>query len=420
MADSPNVQVALPPDAQQLSRSRVRIYTASLLIDASTVGFSIALSCHAKEALGAGYWELGFLGALTAFFYSITCYLTRDLSDRMGSRPLMFTSVGLMSAIFLVTMLATTYNHLLLAGACMGISLAFFWPPIQRKLSLLSPGRTLWVTLGRFNVLWAIGVAVGILGTPIVYASWGLAPVLILGLAITVAAVLILVGRMLLPPSENGIQIQFGEKTSPARARFFLHQAWIANFTAFFALVGMVRLFPKISGVMGIDIGKMGWLLAPLDLGKITAFVLLSRFAFWHYSFRWLAGSQAAAGVALVVAGLVEEWVLFVLLFPVVGALSGLTYYSSIYYGLNLREGEGKKSGIHEAVLSSGVCLGPLLCGLVGERFPAYPGAALIFSGVVIFLGLGAQVWNYHRRGRSPNLEDLPRESLDLAGSSRK
>ncbi len=400
-------EATLPADLN-LPAARIRIYIASLLIDASTVGFSIALSCHAKEALNATYGQLGMLGALTALCYSLTCFLTGGFSDRLGSRPFMFTSLALMSATFVGTTFVgkmpvqtdyqqlQAYNYLLLAGACMGISLALFWPPIQRKLSRLSPGKSLLISLGKFNVLWSIGVGIGILGTPLLYAWLKLFPTLLAGLVITVAAVPILAIRMPEPPQEESdCPSRFGPNTTPARARFFLHQAWIANFTTFFAFVGIVRLFPKITGVMGIEIGKMGWLLAPLDVGKIIMFVLLARLSFWHYSFGWLAASQAAAGLALVVAGLLEEWILFVLLFPVVGALSGLTYFSSIYYGLNLREREGKKSGIHETVLSGGVCLGPLICGWVGDRFPKHPGAAIFFGGLVILLGLCIQLWNH-------------------------
>jgi MFS family permease len=385
------------------SRALARISISGLLIDASTFSFSIALSCHAEHALGADYWALGKLGALSALFYSLTCLLTGGASDRLGSRPLVIASLAAMSATFLGTMLARTYGQLLLAGAFMGTALALFWPPIQRKVSRLSPGESLWRALGRFNVFWAVGVGLGTL-TPALYASWedptaGLVGTLIAGLVVTLLAVPVLAVRMPEPPHDRPDDTLAGRvEVTTNRGRLFLHLAWIANFTVFFAMVGMVRVFPRISSDLGIPIGRMGWLLSPLDLGKIAAFILLARFAFWHYSFRWLAGTQGVAGLALIVAGLAEEWWLFLLLFPAVGALSGLTYFSSIYYGLNLREGEGRKSGIHETILSSGVCLGPLLCGLVGERYRTHPGAALVFGGAVVLAGLVLQVWLHGRR----------------------
>jgi len=377
--------------------SRIRIYFASLLIDASTYSYSITIGCHAKEKLDADYWQLGTLGAVSALFYSVSCLLTGGLSDRVGSLPLMLASIALLSAGFAGTGFARTFNDLLLAGAFWGASLALFWPAIQRKLSRLSPGRTLWGALGTFNFFWAIGVGAATVAAPALYASLGLGPSMIAALVVTLAAVPLLAVPMPEAPAAPAQEPGEGEAVGPARARLFLRLAWIANFTAFFAMVGIMRIFPRISGELGVELGRMGWVLVPLDLGKIASFALLTRAPFWHYSFRWLFLTQAAAGAGLVAAGFVEAWWLMALLFPLLGALSGLTYFSSIYYGLNLREGEGMKSGLHETVLSGGVCIGPLLCGLVGESFPGHPGAALIFGGLMLFAGLALQSFLYRR-----------------------
>jgi MFS family permease len=368
---------------------RVRIYLASLLVDASTYSFSVGLSCHAESALGRGYWDLGKLGALSALCYSLTCLFTGGWSDRIGSLPLCFASLGLIALTFVYAMFASTFGHLLIAGAFMGISLALFWPAMQRKLSLLSPGSTLWGALGAFNVLWAVGVGLGTMSTPALYGGLGLRSTLLFGLVTALLAVPLLAARMD-EPGRDGDWVP-APGVAPARARLFLRMSWIANFAAFFALVGVVRVFPRVSHDLGIEVRSMGWFLVPLDIGKIAAFAILWRMPFWHYSFRWLAGAQAAGGLALVASGLLQSSHIFLVLFPLVGAVSGLTYFSSIYYGLNLREGEGRKSGLHETILASGVCLGPLLCGLIGQAFPGHPGAALVFGGLVVLLGLAVQ-----------------------------
>ena len=409
--------------AAALRAARVKIYIAGLLLDASTYSFSMVMSCHAKEALRADYWDLGKLGALCALLYSITCLLTGGASDRLGSIPLVFGALATISLTFIGTMYVQTFNQLMVAGAFMGASLAFFWPPLMRQLSILSPGKCLWGALGKFNVFWAIGVGLGTLSTPLLYASLGLAPTLAAGLAVTALAVPCFLGRSPAPPPESDAA-EGRPEASPERQRLFLRLAWISNFTAFFAMVGLMRVFPKVSGDLGIAIGNIGWVLLPLDLGKIGAFLVLARLPFWHYSWRWLSLTQVTAGAALIAAGLLQAKWLFVILFFPVGALTGLTYFSSIYYGLNLREGEGKKSGLHETILSSGVCLGPLLCGLIGERFNTHPGAALIFGGAVVLLGLGLQTWIYARAPRVEQAIDLdllpvaPDPGPKLAGES--
>mgnify|MGYP001053354392 CR=1 FL=1 len=85
--------------ALEPARALARINIAGLLIDASTFSFSITLSCHAEHALGADYWALGKLGALSALFYSLTCLLTGGASDRLGSRPLVILSLAAISRL---------------------------------------------------------------------------------------------------------------------------------------------------------------------------------------------------------------------------------------------------------------------------------------------------------------------------------
>ncbi len=46
-----------------------------------------------------------------------------------------------------------------------------------------------------------------------------------------------------------------------------------------------------------------------------------------------------------------------------------MVYFSSIFYSLNNLEGKGQKSGIHEAVLGTGLLLGPLVGGTIAEAF---------------------------------------------------
>ena len=107
--------VTLSPPA-----GRARINVAALLIDASSYSFSMAIACHAELALEAGYRGLGCLGALSALLYSLVCLVSGGLSDRLGSMPLVFASIGAISAAFVGGMLSRTYAALLISGGAMG------------------------------------------------------------------------------------------------------------------------------------------------------------------------------------------------------------------------------------------------------------------------------------------------------------
>jgi hypothetical protein len=59
-------------------------------------------------------------------------------------------------------------------NAAFGFTLALYWPPLMRELSLLSPGRTLWRTVGAFNICWAIGMALGSFAGPVFFDTFRL------------------------------------------------------------------------------------------------------------------------------------------------------------------------------------------------------------------------------------------------------
>jgi MFS family permease len=91
--------------------------------------------------------------------------------------------------------------------------------------------------------------------------------------------------------------------------------------------------------------------------------------------------------------------VVFGVAFAVAGMGAGVTYVSSLYYSLEGHAvSRGARAGIHEAVLGSGVFLGPLFGGFVAEIFglrAPYIMSALVFVAVAIAVYMG---WRQMRR----------------------
>lgn len=368
-----------------------RLYVASFLVDTVSCSYSLVLSAHAREAFGATPGELGLLGTAATGVYAVGCLFVGGWSDRKGSLPFLNTGLSLLGFLVLPgVLLARSLLPLYFLNGAFGLCLALFWPPLLRELSLLSPGKTLWRSLGLFNIFWAAGTSVGSFSGPATYKELGFSG----SIGISIALILLSLTLTLFQkssessktPEENGPATI--EKVEERRAKLFLYLAWIANFCVSFVLGGLQYVFLYVAEKLGFGLAWGGTILCGKDLGRLAAFACFCFFAGWHYSLPWLILLQLAGAAALILSGFATAPWAFLALFPFLGIYSGLAYYSSIYYGLNLRSSEGKKSGAHEGVLALGLCLGPVLCGQVGERVPDWPGGVLVFAGLVILAGL--------------------------------
>jgi MFS family permease len=375
-----------------LKARRVRLYFASFFLDAAGHGYPLIVSAHAQYALHASPTEMGVLGAITWIVYSAVCLTMGGWSDRKGSMPLIFSGLLLLALVVLpAALLSASIAPFYFTNAGFGLCLALFWPPLQRELSLLSPGDVLWRALGAFNLSWALGAGIGtVLGGPQAYELFGFHKTVGIAIGLVSLACLSLVG----PRSREHAARIAGtlEDVDPRTAWLFVRLAWIANFCASFAMGGIHIVFVYVAKQLELA----GWwgtaILYAKEAGRLVAFAFLRKHRAWHYSFAWLAGAQLAGGAALVACGFVTSpWLLF-LFSAVLGMSSGVAYYSSLFYGLNLRADEGRKSGLHEGILALGVIVGPVACGAVGDAFPKWPGGVLLLPGAVILAGVGLQL----------------------------
>ena len=373
-----------------LRRSRVRLYAASFLIDMVTAAYGLAVATCAKELLRADPAQLGYLGTALTGGYAIGCLLTSGWSDRRGSMALMRWGLAL---LFLLVLPATILGEQLesigwfcATNAAYGLVLSLYWAPLMRQVSILSPGGILWRSIGVFNICWSIGMALGSYLGPVLYDRWDLAITLLFLEAMVILALAVLGARMADCRSE--VEMTFQCQVDKAIATLFLHVARIAHFCASFAMGAVTFEFLYVARDGGIAVTTIAFILFFRDTGRFFAFVAMRFLSGWRYSFRWLLGIQAVAGLALILSGFATSAGQFLVLFFCLGVFTGVAYYSSLYYGLNLRSEEGRKSGLHETILAVGYCLGPLCAGGVGVLIPEWPGVVLALPGAVILLGL--------------------------------
>ena len=141
---------------------------------------------------------------------------------------------------------------------------------------------------------------------------------------------------------------------------------------------------------MNIPPQTIGLLLGFVGFALFTGFFLLRRTDRWLFSKSYLFGAQilAFAGISLIVVS--NESTLFALAFFLCGLSCSVTYYSSLYYAVQLLKKKGRGTGLHESILGGGAVLGPILGGVAAQ----YAGlrAPYLLCLAVLLAALGAQV----------------------------
>jgi len=347
--------------------------------------------------LGATPTILGLLGTVSALAYTIGCLFTGRLSDRIGRRRVTAASCLLCAGVWVTLSRAGSPMQLLAIFPLSGAAVSMFWPPLQAWLSEVTVGgrRRLVRNIGAFNVSWTIGL---MLGPPIAGFAWVLGstvPFIMAAAAVLGTLVLLSVtAPRVAGGGEAAPEDAVDDHPEAAVARQFLYLAWIANFASWFGrgLNGVV--FPKLGLDLGMTEATVGLVVSALLAGQLIVFLLLRTRSGWRYRLWPMTASLGVGMLGYVLAWFAHSPVAFAASFALSGMGAGVTYVASLYYSLEGgAESRGGRTGIHEAVLGSGLFLGPLLGGIVGEYFDLrapYIATAIVFAATAIVMHIAA------------------------------
>ncbi len=362
-----------------------KLLIAAFVMDLSVAMVGLSVQFRANE-LGATPLVLGLLGTASSLAYTIGCLFTGRLSDRFGRRLLAGGSCLICAGAWLAMTGAGTPMRLLAIVPFSGAAIAMFWPPLQAWLSEVTVGGRgrLVENLGAFNVAWTVGL---MLGPPVAGFAWALgsaAPFIIA--TASVLGVLILLHTIPAHVEGGGEDAPEDDAERPDGevARRFLYLAWIANFASWFGRGMNGVVFPKLGLDLGLSERTVGLVIASLLAGQLIMFLFLRTRSSWRYHLWPLTIALVAGGAGYVLAYVSASPLAFAASFALSGVGAGVTYVASLYYSLEGgADSRGGRTGIHEAVLGSGLFIGPLMGGILGQsmglRAP-YVATALVFA----------------------------------------
>lgn len=342
------------------------LYLAALLMDMSVAGVVFAISRRAAE-LGAHALELGLLGSVVFGAYAMCALIGGRISDRFGQRNIALVGCLLAATITLVCAFVTRVPILVGLSALFGLGMGCFWPSIIAWLGGNLTGAALARRMSNFGVAWNVGLLLGFLLTGKLFVRGArLGFFFCAGLIVVIALLLMWVRPGLSQPQRSDAG-NSDERPVP-KGRGFRKTAWLANFAVNFAAAGAVALFPQLAWALGIRADIHAALLALSRAAALAMIWAMQHAGFWRRRLWPLWAAQAACVVGIAWIGWGEGVGLFAVVFIVVGAVSGATYQSSVYFTLEEMSEKGKGGGVHEAVLGSGMFLGPILAGWVARQ----------------------------------------------------
>jgi len=367
------------------------LYLVSLLMDMSVAGMSFAITRRAAE-LGASASVLGWLAAVWIGVYGALALVTGHVSDRVDRRKLAVGGCLVASGMTLLCSFTTRVAWLLVFSAGVGAGIACFWPTIIAWLGEGLSGAHLAKRFTTFGVVWNAGLLLGYGCTGVIFEhgpQWAFYASA--GVIVVIAAVLLLPPRaQRSTPAASERSTLHAERSAIPQGRGFRKTAWLSLFATNFALNGTSAMFPRLATHLGIGADVHGSLLAAGRGAALAAFVALHLLTFWRTRLWPLWIAQLCCAASIVWIGFAQLTWMFAAAWIIGGAMSGYAYQASIYFTLEEMAEKGKGSGVHEAMIGSGMFFGPMLAGWVGNHHGLR--APYFFCAATLATLVGAQM----------------------------
>ncbi len=382
--------------------SKAVYFFIELLNCYAAVYYSNFLFFYTRSAFGFGEMENLLLAALNGLVYAIAAWKGGAFAQRHGYVTSLYVGfAGVALSMISGLTLHAAWGQVLAFGMW-SASVCFVWPALE---ALVAEGAfvNLADMVGFYNITWALGGAVAYFSAGLLLERLGMKSLFWLPLGIV---------ALQLPLTPLAVHLSKKEArrapeyppippaSPPATSPGFLRMAWLANPLSYVAINTVIPLVPSISAALHMSTGAAGITCSAWMFARLGAFVILWQWTWWHYRFRFLAGSFVLMVAGF--AGIVFAPSTAMLIVAQVGfGLSvGLIYYSSLYYSLNASTERGAHGGLHEAMIGAGLFAGPA-CGACSLFLvPSATNAGVLSVGGLLSVGFLGLLWMRRRQNK--------------------
>jgi predicted MFS family arabinose efflux permease len=346
------------------------------------------------------------IAAMNGAIYAFMSWQGGKFAQRFGYFTSLKVGFGTMMCALLVGSQLHSAGGQVVVMTITIVGVCFTWPTLE---ALVSEGETpagVPRMVGLYNIIWAATAAVAYFTGGALLEKLGPKSLFYIPVAIQITQLSLTFWLESQAGKSRASQVSCQPVTPepvphmhPAgRNRVFLNLAWLANPFAYVAINTLIALSPGIARRLELSTMVAGFSCSLWCFSRLAAFFVLWRWSGWHYRFRWLLVSYLALVGSF--AGIVMAPKLPVLMVAqlIFGAVTGLIYYSSLFYSMDLGDTKGEHGGIHEAVIGLGNFAGPAVGAASLHFLPQYANSGAIAVSGLLLLGLGGllTIW---RRG---------------------
>lgn len=309
-----------------------------------------------------------------AFFRLVFAPAGGALVQRLGERPVYLTGLLVVAASSLATAFAQSYAQLMVVRGLGGIGSTMFTISSMALLVRLSPPSLRGRTSSAYATSFLVG---GMLGPVLGGALAGLglrAPFVVYAVALVLAAAIVAVrlSGTALRPAEGSVAappMRVRDALADRAYRAALASAFANGWGSFGVRVAVV---PQLAVALFDATWVAGVALALAAAGTAAALPVAGRFADARGRRPLVLVGLVVTAVALGLLGLTDSLVLLLVLSVVSGVGSGLVnpgQQAVVADVVGARRSGGQVLGVFSMVQDAGAILGPVLVGVVADRF---------------------------------------------------
>ncbi len=357
-----------------------------------------------RDHFGFGNRGNLWVSALSGFIYIFAAWQCGKFAARFGR--VLSLKIGFLSlcAVMVISGLAArnVVAQIVLLAAYSWV-LLLTWPALEALVSERESQAGVQEMVGRYNCTWAGAAALAYFTGGKLYDALGAGAVFWLPAGIFFTQFLLLLwlekhhdsvlAATPEPAKENHRAPERSALGQPVSPRAFLKMAWLANPFAYVAINTLFAVMPGVAEKLALSPTRVGLFCSVWLFGRLAAFALLWQWRGWHYRFRWLFIAFLLLIVSLAAILLATQLWLVVLAQVFFGLATGLVYYSSLFYSMDIGEASSEHGGLHEAFIGMGIFLGPATGAAALTLAPQSANAGTWAVSGLLVLGFGGLIW---------------------------
>jgi len=368
----------------------------------ATTWFGNYLFFFLRDQFGFGNRQNLWVSALYGFVYVFAAWQCGKFAQRRGfltSLKVGFT--GLMIMMIIGALLDTKLGMLLTLIGYTSV-LLFIWPALEALVSENETQIGVQHNVGLYNCTWAAAAAAAYFTGGKLYDWNGRAAVFWIPAAIfafELAMALWLSAKrksIAEAPVAGDVPVGHPEEAAfhqPVSPKTFLIMAWLANPFAYVAINTVIAVMPGIGEKLHLSPTRVGLFCSAWMFARLGTFALLWQWRGWHYRFRWLLTAFICLIGSFMALLLAHELWLVILAQIFLGFGTGLIYYSSLFYSMDVgEESQAEHGGFHEAAIGIGVFAGPAVGAATLQFSPLHSSNGVFAVSILLLCGLGALI----------------------------